>query len=215
MGKWLAVGGVILVALAVFLWLQIKAPTQDATAAPVAAKAEVAPQAAPAVVDHAKPVDVAAEAKPDKPKKLDPQSDAFFYKFDELQPAQLTRAVVHCYTGGLNRVHRNQKLKLKFKDVIKDGNVSVTDVEVVESTLNNPVMERCMVDSVKAAVWHNDELPDWTQDDILVVRPERGMKKFTKENLDYEGSGPIGEAVVTPEQAKALEAERYKEHSPE
>ena len=33
-------------------------------------------------------------------------------------------------------------------------------------------------------------LPDWNQDDELVIRPERGIKKFTKENMEYEGSGP-------------------------
>jgi hypothetical protein len=29
-----------------------------------------------------------------------------------------------------------------------------------------------------------------------VIRPERGMKKYTKENMDYDGSGPIGAAVM-------------------
>ena len=31
-----------------------------------------------------------------------------------------------------------------------------------------------------------------------MIRPERGMKKFTKDNLDYEGSGPVEKVTVQP-----------------
>jgi hypothetical protein len=51
-------------------------------------------------------------------------------------------------------------------------------------------MVECFRHEVEATHWHDDTLPDWNAPDELVIRPERGMKKFTKENLEYEGSGP-------------------------
>jgi len=51
-------------------------------------------------------------------------------------------------------------------------------------------MVECFKREVAATHWHDDSLPDWSAPDELVIRPERGMKKFTKENLEYEGSGP-------------------------
>ena len=40
---------------------------------------------------------------------------------------------------------------------------------------------------VAATRWHDDELPDYSAPDELIIRPERGMKKFTKENIEYVG----------------------------
>ena len=36
------------------------------------------------------------------------------------------------------------------------------------------------------------------QADKLLIRPERGMKKYTKENLEYEGDGPDFSARQQP-----------------
>jgi hypothetical protein len=201
MGKWLAAAGLALIALLVLLWYQIQSPSAAPTpvAHPVAvAPAAVVPAADPKVAHDA---ELVAQATSDKPKKLDPQSDAFFYKFDEVVPQRLDALAAKCYTGGLNRVHRNSKLSLLFKTKIVNGEFSVYDVKIKESTLNNPAMEACMIREVTGAHWHDDELPDWTQDDSLVIRPERGMKKHTEENIKYEGSGPIGPAVMKPGQA--------------
>ena len=51
---------------------------------------------------------------------------------------------------------------------------------------------------VAKTTWTDEQLPDWEQDEELVISPERGMKKFTKENMAYEGDGPItkGEAPI-------------------
>src|SRR3569623_885945 len=131
-------------------------------------------------------------AAPAPKREVAAASDEFFYKFDDLQPSMLTRNAAKCYTGGLHRVHRNQKVKLAFTNRIVNGEVTVADVHVVadETTIDDPEMVECFRREVAATHWHDDALPDWSAPDELVIRPERGMKKFTKENLEYEGSGP-------------------------
>jgi hypothetical protein len=32
--------------------------------------------------------------------------------------------------------------------------------------------------------WKDDLLPDWEQDDMIMLRPERGMKKFWRDNME-------------------------------
>ncbi len=102
----------------------------------------------------------------------------------------LTRNAAKCYTGGLHRVHRNQKVKLAFDNRIKDGEVTVENVRVVESTIEDQPMVDCFLKEVRNTHWHDDQLPDYAAPDELVIRPERGMKKYTEDNMKYEGSGP-------------------------
>lgn len=192
MAKWLAAATVIVLALLALLWIQIREPA--AAVAPGTREVAQAPAARPAMAT-ASDLAIAAEkarAAQAQGGKVDPASDAFTYKFDETVPPMLTMSAAKCYTGGLNRVHRNQKTKLGFKIAIKDGVVSVSDVKVVETTINDQALNDCFVREVAKVTWRDDELPDWAQDDELLIRPERGMKKFTKENLEYEGDGPIG-----------------------
>ena len=191
MKKLLAAGAVLVLGMLGLIWYQLHTPA-DAAPAP-APKAEVAP--APEPVARAQGsglAQVAAKvaAETGKPEKVDPASDAFFYKFDDLQPHLLDKAAATCYDGGLNRVGWNAKLKLAFKDKIVNGDVMVADVRIVEDTIHNKALTDCFVREVQNTKWHDDSLPDWQQDDELVIRPERGMKKYTKENMDYQGSGP-------------------------
>ncbi len=189
--KWLAALALVVAALLVLLFLQlhedvkvdVAAKQEPVTVQPVKQVASVAPSGL---------ADVAAKVQEAKANegKVDINSDAFFIRFDELVPQLTTRNAAKCYTGGLGRVHRNQKVKLAFKDTIKDGVVTITDVKVVESTINDQTLIDCFVREVQATTWKDEGLPDWQQDDELVIRPERGMKKFTKENMEYEGSGP-------------------------
>jgi hypothetical protein len=192
--KLLAALSVVVVALLVLIWLQLREPasapvvTEKPTVQPVVtlAKADQSFQEAVEKVKKAQEAEAANEGK------ISVNSDAFFVKFDDLIPQMLSRNAAKCYTGGLSRVHRNQKLKLRFKDHIKDGVVTVTDVQVVteESTITDKALVDCFVREVAKTTWTDAELPDWDQDDELVIRPERGMKKHTKENMEYEGSGP-------------------------
>jgi hypothetical protein len=204
MAKWItAILGVAILALLLFLKRElgsdaVAAPTVTAAAAPapapVAAPATAPVAAAPVPAPVAAPAP--APAADPAPKKLDPSSDAFFYKFDEVVPAALTREAASCYEGHAHLANRNVRLKLSFKTEIRGGVVRVRDVRVVDSSLGDQALETCFVRKVSEATWRDDQLPDWVQDDQLVLRPERGMKKFMKENVEYEGSGPIGEAVM-------------------
>lgn len=189
MGKWLAAGGVALIAVMVLLWKQLESsPATAATPAPKPAPAIASTEvhSLPPPVPGDKPE--AAAVADDKPTKVDPQSDAFFYKFDEVVPANLTRAAATCYEGKQGSIHRNQKMRLKFKTRIRNGDVSIHDVVVDESTLKDPALETCFLQAVQRVTWHDDELPDWDQDDQLVLRPERGMKKYMRDNIEYVGA---------------------------
>ena len=181
MGKWLAAGALVLLVLVILLWMQMR--PQDAE--PIAARAPAAPAAAEPVVAKAQsvvPADAEEELEvPERTGKLDPRSDAFFTKFDEVVPRELTANAAKCYERRHGSLHRNQKLTLMFKTRIAHGVVSIVDVKIKESTLNDSALESCFIQEVQRSTWKDDELPDWEQDDQLVLRPERGMKKFWKE----------------------------------
>jgi hypothetical protein len=200
----LALASIALLALLALLWLQIREPAAEVH---VTAKQAAAPAIKPEAQRLAEMKALGAQVAEARAKtgKLDPRSDAFFYKFDEALPPALTREAAKCYTGGLRRVHRNQKVKLGYKVTIKDGTLSISDVKVVESTVNDKELENCFAREVAKVTWTDEELPDWAQDDELVIRPERGMKKFTAENLAYEGEGPIGKLESAGDVASSRE----------
>ena len=196
MRKWLA-GAVALLVLAVVLWMQLRSPDAEPIAAehaaPPAAAAvpAVVPAAAsgpPAVAQAA--AQTAAEPELDVPErgaKIDPKGDEFFTRFDEVVPRELTRNAAKCYEGRHGQLHRNQGLKLKYKIRIAGGQVTIRDVTIKESTIEDPALETCFIQEVARSTWKDDELPDWEQDDELVIRPERGMKKYWRDNVDYVG----------------------------
>lgn len=192
MGKWLATGGIVVLALLLLLWREMR-PTEAKSApvkphepavaqAPVAAQA---PAATPAAMAPAADEPVAAADT--KPAKLDPRTDEFFYRFDETIPKVVTRNAAKCYEGRHGQLHRNQKLSLRYKVKVVGGEVQVRDVTIKESTLGDSALETCFIQEVQRSTWKDDQLPDVEIDDELVLRPERGMKKFWRDNMDYVG----------------------------
>ena len=147
-----------------------------------------APIAAP-VAAKPEEVAVAAAPAPEPVKKIDVESDEFFYKFQEVVPAVLSRNAVKCYEGITKRVHRNQNAVYKFKVKIKDGVVTIKDAAVERSTLGdgNAALETCFLQEIARSTWSDPELPDWEADDQLTISPERGLKKYTRENIEYVG----------------------------
>src|SRR5215470_13376246 len=137
MAKWLAAGGVAILAIVLLLWLQMQpSDPEPVTRAPVAPPTQVA-MAAPAPAQPEKPAVApapseppAAAPEPVRPAKLDPRSDEFFNKFDDIVPSRLTRNAAKCYEGRHGQLHRNQKLSLRFKTKIVNGEVSIHDVTI-------------------------------------------------------------------------------------
>lgn len=215
MKKWFAAGA-LAVAVALFLlWRQLD--PADATAAS-ASQSRPAPLSTEprdalaeakkiAAEEHAKAgvVEPVKVARTDgKPEKIDVQSDEFFYRFQEVVPAVLSRKAAECYEGRpeAQRLTRNQKLTLEFHVKIKDGEVSISNVHPSANTINDPALEICFTQAVARSGWHDDALPDWEADDQLLIRPERGLKKYMKSNRDYVGAvAPrADEDVVRPGQ---------------
>lgn len=212
MGKWLAAGAVALIALLALLWMQIREPAAAVTAAPKqVAQAAPAPMATPS--DLAKAAEKARELQA-QGGKIDPASDSFTYRFDERVSPSLLMNAAGCYTGGINRVHRNQNTKLTMKIQIKDGVFSVKDVKIAASSITDKALNDCFIREVAKTTWTDEQLPNWEQDEELVISPERGMKKFTKENLAYEGEGPIGKLESAGPVASSREEPLENQKSP-
>ena len=192
MKKLLAIGSVAVLGLLVLIWYQLHEPA-EAAPAPAPKVEQVAAPVAPRAQDQglAKVAQQVAAAET-KPTKVDPASDAFFYAFDDRAPREPQVNAATCYTGGMNRVHRNAKLKLFADIVVKDGEVTYQNVRISpESTITDKTLVDCMVKEVGLTKWHDDTLPDYTLPaDEILIRPERGMKKYTEENRNYEGDGP-------------------------
>lgn len=194
MRKWIA-GALALLVLAVVLWMQIRSPgAEPAVAGPAAPAPEgsVAVAATPAAakgqaaIAQTAPPDDELDL-PERTGKIDPRSDEFFNRFDEVVPRELTRNAARCYEGRHGQLHRNQGMKLTYKIRIAGGQVTIRDVVVKESTISDPALETCFLQEVGRSTWKDDELPDWEQEDELVLRPERGMKKYWRDNVDYVG----------------------------
>jgi len=197
MAKWLAIGALALIALLVLMMKQLE--SSEATPRPTpAARPEPAPHVMPAAVPlPAEPAPAAAPAEPAKPAKLDPQSDEFFHKHDEVVVPNLMRSAVKCWEnlpgGSKERFNRNQSIVLKFKQKIVNGTVSIHDVEVDRSSIGDAALEACFIQQIRNTTWHDDQLPDWEQDDEIKLGP-RTLKKYTRENIEYVGP----EAPKTP-----------------
>lgn len=190
MGKWLAIAGIAVVAVLALLWQQLDAssaePPRVAAKKPSSALANTPP--APQVAKAVEPAPTEPAPASDTPKKLDPEGDEFFYQFVEVVPKRLTAQAATCYEGITKRVHRNQKLSLKFKTKVVNGVVTVHDVTIKENTLDNSALESCFIQQVQRTTWTDASLPDYEAEDELVLRPERGMKKFMRDNVEYQGA---------------------------
>jgi hypothetical protein len=191
MKKLLAIGAVGLVALVALILYQLHEPAEAAPAPVAKIEQAVAPVAPRAEGSGLAQVAAKVAAASDKPQKVDPASDAFFYAFDDRAPREPQLNAATCYTGGIHRVHRNAKLKLFADIVVKDGEVTYQNVKISpETTIDDKVLVDCMVREVASTHWHDDTLPDYTLPaDEILIRPERGMKKYMAEDRNYQGDG--------------------------
>jgi len=198
MGKWLVAGAAALVLILLLLWRQLGDEAAPVVRSPQAvapsAAASVPPKSSQTQLAKADPVKQGTELEldppPAGPRKINPMSDEFNERFEEQVPRRLTREAAKCYEGRHGSLHRNQKLTLMFKTKIRDGVVTVHDVRVKEDTIQDAALNTCFIQQLQRASWKDDELPDYDVDDLLVMRPERGMRKYWSE-LESE-VGPEG-----------------------
>jgi hypothetical protein len=113
-------------------------------------------------------------------------SDEFMRRFTDAAPAKVSGpAMRSCYHGGLHRVGHDALITVDFKETIKDGEVTMSNVHAKESSLGDPELESCMLNAIAHAHWHDDALPDYSQDDEVTITPERVNKKYNPR--DYVG----------------------------
>ena len=192
MGKWLAAFGVIILVVLVLLWRELDSSSAAASAAPAppAAPVEVARAGEPKAAVAAAPVAAEAPAEP-APEKMDPQSDEFFHHHDEVVIPKMMRQAVKCWEGlsptKRAEFHRNQSMTAKFKQRIRNGVVTLYDLEVERSSISDPALEACFLQQLRSTTWTNARLPDWDQEDQIKLGP-RTLKKYTRENIEYVGS---------------------------
>jgi hypothetical protein len=196
MRKWLAVGTVALLALAVFLLFEIRSPDaapaphkkltndNDGLAVPTAMTAPIKPA-------------VETPSAPADPNKVDVKSDRFAYLVEERAPNQVGRAAMKCYhpKNEASREHRHNKVVLGYKIRIKDGEVTFTDVKALESTLADKSLEACMLAEIAKTHWHNDKLPDYVEDDQTTLRPEDGGRKYR--DIVDDDTSPVEKVKLT------------------
>ena len=195
--KWLAVAAAIVVAALFLLWYEVRSSgtrvasaSTDAPAAPAKAvekspKLDDTPMNS-TMIDGDAPLPPGVRpfgtpAPEDDPGPIKKFSEPFWERVDEVYSRKLLGFAADCYEGGKER---KQKLKVSFKYDIVGGKVTVRDVKPVESTLNDPKLEACMVKAVGAATWNDKNMPDWSSapedEETLLIRIET-LKRFGPE----------------------------------
>lgn len=154
-------------------------PTATATVSPTSAPSRpllprfaAAPTAAPG-----------AEAAP---VKLDPRSSRFRNRVDEQIPSRLYGEAARCYRGGLPR---DQRMDFSYRLHVADGNVTISDVRVTDSTINNRALEECIKQKLLASRWRDDELPDLDEEDDLYMRVDGWNNYLANADDDSSSNG--------------------------
>jgi hypothetical protein len=61
-------------------------------------------------------------------------------------------------------------MDITYRIRVADGEVTIGDVRVSESTLGDEGLERCIRERIAKARWRDEELPDLEEDDDLYMR---------------------------------------------
>lgn len=108
-------------------------------------------------------------------------SEAFSKRLDVDIPARLRASVARCDRTG----HAlDEVLKVSFLLRIQSGEVSTSDVRVVESTLGDAALEQCMLHSILDSRFRVEDLPDFQEEHELFIRLRTLGKYRTPEEQD-------------------------------
>ncbi len=184
--KWLAVALVLLGAALMALLYEVRSPGPTAASASAAIDARpvtLAPTGSRAI---AAPVAATEEAPSPPPPEEDESgeppiaklSEEFWSRIDEVYSRRLVGQAADCYQGGKDR---KQKLKLAFRFEIAGGQITVSGARIVDSTLNDPALEKCMLAAVATARFSDPRMPDWSspadEEETVLIRIS-GLKRF-------------------------------------
>lgn len=103
---------------------------------------------------------------------------------DETYKRRWDAFVVDCYRGGADR---SAKLKINYTLAVQNHVVSLHNIQLVESTLNNADLQDCMMRSLADAHFPDNQMPDYESPadhpEEMVIRIEN-LKRFLppKEN---------------------------------
>jgi hypothetical protein len=189
MGKWvIAIAGLVVV-MGVLVWqLSSGGPKKivivsfDASPSVVPAASDARPVQARVVRRDAKHVEDASVAQ------YDPQSEEFSREVDVSIPNNFKAKLARCERKG---VDPDAQITLNYRLHIEDGVVSASNVTVAKSDLGNATLEQCMVNAVDQARWQAADMPDFVEDQDIIIRI-RSLNKYLSED----------------EQAAAKEADR-------
>jgi hypothetical protein len=195
--KWLGVVAALVAAALLLLWYEVRNPGTPAASAATDAVAKPAPPPPSGPIKNPRldaPMDAVeldddaplppgvrpagTLAPEDDPGPIRKFSEPFWERVDEVYSRKLLGFAADCYEGGKDR---KQKVKMAFRFNISGGNVTVRDVRMVESTMNDPKLEACMVKAVADATWTDKNMPDWSsspdEEETLLVRIST-LKRF-------------------------------------
>ena len=186
--KWIAVAGAVLVAALLLLWREVRSGESPAPVVPAPKVSAPAGERAPGLPPR--PEEQTPSANLRRAGTLAPEddvgaivkdSDEFYERIDETYSRRLLGFAAECYEGGKER---KQKLKIGFRFQIVDGSVAVQNARIIESDLNDPKLEQCMLNKVARATFKDPRMPDWStrgnDEEELLVRV-KSLKRFGPE----------------------------------
>jgi len=185
--KWVAAAAaVVVVALAVLLWQATRDETvshaDSSPPSPAPAPVATAPTAPPRPLAPMKnpvtaPATDDAEAEAPPPVYV-ANSPEMWDHVDETYKRRWDAFVVDCYKGGADR---SAKLKINYTLAVQNHVVSLHNIQLVESTLNNADLQDCMMRSLADAHFSDNQMPDYESPadhpEEMVIRMEN-LKRF-------------------------------------
>ena len=165
-------------------------PPSSSAETPPAATPTTSARMAPRLVRPTAASSAATAAAP-AVRKLNPKSERYAHRMDDQVPQRLYAMASRCYKGGSGR---DQRLDVTYKIRVSDGAVSIGDVRVVESTLSDPQLERCVLGTIGNATWRDDELPDVQEEGDLFMRVE-GFSSYLANAEADEADGAGGDTM--------------------
>ena len=138
--------------------------------------------------------DVDEPEDPDADIEVDPE---FARRMVHDVPLELHERAGSCYDPDIGR---NAEWTLSARVRFRTGEVTFDEVRVTEKNVDEPSVERCLMDAVYNARWADQTAPEGYQDTIELDFSQRALRKFAPR--DDDGDEPIESMKpppITPE----------------